>query len=202
MTVTYFQIQISTAFCFMIMTKSCLTTSHEGLGSTSLCHQYTNYMIVWTVNLVVRKYWENIKYYTSKYMYEGYKTLFVFKNRFDNKSHKHYFRNFLPPPLIMLRHEKYTYIHTWFYLWTGFLRLLLPFKMGHILGLSLVFSFEIEKGRQNVYFTGAMSTTTHANMIIPLPLIILFLISTFYSRNVLFVWELRIKRLSTLGRQY
>ena len=48
-------------------------------------------------------------------MFEGYNTLFVIKNRFDNKSHKHYFRNFLPPPLIMLRHEKYTYIHDFIY---------------------------------------------------------------------------------------
>ena len=124
-----------------------------------------------------------------------------FENRFDNKSHKHYFRNIMPPPLIMLWHEKYTYIHDFIYE-LDFLDFYYLLRWAIILGLSLVFLFEIEKGRQNIYFAGAMSTTTHANMIIPLPLIILFLISTFYTENALFVWESRIKRLSTLGRRY
>ena len=59
--------------------------------------------------------------------------------------------------------------------------------MGHDFRSFSRILLEIEKGRQNVYLTGAMSTTTHANMIIPLPLIILFLISTFYTENALFV---------------
>ena len=129
-----------------------------------------------------------LRKYKILYIEKGYKIIFAFENRFDNKSHKHYFRNFLPPPLIMLRHEKYTYIHDFIYE-LDFLDFYCLLRWAIILGLSLIFLFEIEKGRQNVYFSGAMSTTTHANMIIPLPLIILFLISTFYIVEMFFLCE-------------